>query len=65
MSAKIKGFNWTGASKTPAYESLRALIFDRKIFFSEHLRDLLEQDFANVSRVVNEAGVVKYIAGRN
>ena len=64
VSAKIKGFNWTVASKTPAYENMRALIFDRKLVFSTHLRELIIPDFNNVHRIVSEAGRVSYEAGR-
>lgn len=65
ISTKMKGFIWTGTNKTPAYESLRACIFDHKIKFAEHLRQLVVQDFNNVSRVVTETGQVKYAAGRD
>lgn len=41
----IKGFTWTGANKTPAYERLRASIFDHKLKFSSHLKPLVVQDF--------------------
>ena len=65
VSARLKSFTWNANNKTKAYENLRALVFDRKIVFAEHLRELLVRDMQNVSRVVNEAGVVKYVAGRN
>lgn len=65
VTAKVKGFTWTGANKTPAYEALRAKIFDLKIKFASHLRDLVVQDFSNVHRVVSEAGRVSYEAGRD
>lgn len=65
VSARIKGFTWTAANKTPAYEDLRAYIFDRKLKFAAHLKELIVQDFRNVHRVVNEAGKVSYQAGRD
>lgn len=45
ISSKIKGYTWTGTNKTPAYEALRALVFDHKIKFAAHLRKLVVQDF--------------------
>lgn len=65
MSTKIKGYTWTSSNKPPAYEALRALIFDHKLKFASHLRDLVVRDFSNVHRVVSEAGRVTYQAGRN
>lgn len=65
VSAKIKGYTWTSGNKTPAYESLRALIFDRRLKFARHLKPLVVQDFSNVHRVVTESGKVSYQAGRN
>lgn len=37
VSAKIKPFQWTVASKTPAYEHTRSLIFDHRLSFAKHL----------------------------
>lgn len=65
ISARITGFTWTASNKTPSYENTRSLVFDRKLVFSEHLRQLVVSDFQNVSRIVTEAGVVKYVAGRD
>lgn len=65
VSTKIKGYTWTGSNKTPAYEALRAMIFDHKLKFAQHLKQLVVQDFSNVHRVVTEAGKVSYQAGRN
>ena len=62
ISAKIQPFTWTASNKTPAYEHLRSLIFDHKIKFANHLKPLIETDFANVSRIVSENGQVKFIA---
>lgn len=45
VSAKIKGFMWTSASKTPAYEYLRAKVFDHKLKFASHLKPLIVRDF--------------------
>ena len=65
VNARIKPFTWTSANKTPAYEKMRSLIFERKLVFAEKLRDLVVQEFQNVYRIVNEAGVVNYAAGRD
>lgn len=65
MSAKVKGYTWTASNKTPAYEALRALIFDHKLKFASHLKQLITSDFSNVHRVVTEAGKVSYQAGRD
>ena len=65
VSAKIKGFAWSASNKTKVYENARSLIFDRKLVFAEHLKSIIMPDFENISRIVNEAGQVKYSAGRN
>ena len=65
VSAKIKPFIWTSANKTPAYEDMRALVFDHKLKFASHLEQLVKQDIRNVHRLVNEAGKVSYSAGRD
>ena len=65
VTAKVKGFTWTSANKTPAYEAFRARVFDHTLKFASHLRDLVVQDFSNVHRVVSEAGRVSYEAGRD
>lgn len=65
VSSLIRGYTWTSSNKTPAYENLRAKIFDHKLKFAAHLKPLITQDFQNVHRVVNEAGNVKYEAGRD
>lgn len=48
VSARIKAFTWTGANKTPAFEYMRSKIFDRQLFFAEHLKPLIISDFQNV-----------------
>lgn len=65
ISARIKAFAWTGANKTPAYEFLRSKIFDRQLFFAEHLKPLITSDFQNIERIVTNDGNIKYVAGRN
>lgn len=65
VTSKVKGFTWTGSNKTPSYEAMRAKIFDHKLKFADHLRDLVINDFNNVHRVVSEAGRVSYEAGRD
>lgn len=65
ISSKIKGFNFTATNKTPAYENVRDKIFQRKLHFNIKFKQLIENDFRNVSRIVNEVGQVKFIAGSN
>lgn len=65
VSAKIRPFIWTSANKTPAYEDMRAMVFDHKLKFASHLEQLVKQDIRNVHRLVNEAGKVSYSAGRD
>jgi phage FluMu gp28-like protein len=62
---KITGYTWTSANKTPAYENLRAKIFDHKILFNKKYKDLIISDFNNVHRIVSESGKISYEAGRN
>lgn len=45
VTSKVEGFTWTAANKTPAYENLRAHIFDHKLVFLEKDRDLVRKDF--------------------
>ena len=65
VTSKIKGFTWTSANKTPGYEALRAAIFDHKLKIDKRWKQILELDFQNVHRIVNEAGKVSFEAGRN
>lgn len=65
VSANIHGFAWSASNKTNVHENARALIFDRKLVFASHLESIVTSDFQNISRVVNEAGQVKYVAGRD
>lgn len=65
ISARIKAFTWTGANKTPAFEYMRSKIFDRQLFFAEHLKPLITTDFQNVQRIITADGNIKYVAGRD
>lgn len=65
VTSKIKGFTWTSANKTPAYEALRAAMFDHKLKVLRRWKPVIELDFQNVHRIVNEAGKVSFEAGRN
>ena len=65
VSSKINGFTFTGSNKTPMYEKLRGLIYEHKLKVNRKFKSIIEKDFNNVQRVVNEAGQVKYIAGHN
>lgn len=48
ISTKIKPFTWTSANKTPAYERLRASIFDHKLKFNKKYKEIIDLDFSNV-----------------
>ena len=65
VSTLLQGFTWTGTNKGPAYERLRAFIFDHKLKFAKHLKNQIIADVSNVHRIVTESGQVKYEAGRN
>lgn len=65
VSARIKPFTWTASNKTPAYEKVRSLVFDRKIVFAPHLKDLITRDFQGISRVVTPEGHVKFVQARS
>lgn len=65
VSVKITGIQFTATNKTSMFEALRAAVFDHKIKFNVKFKSLIESDFRNVQRVVNEVGSVKYIAGHN
>lgn len=65
VSSKINGFTFTGSNKTPMYEKLRSLIYEHKLKVNIKFKSIIEKDFNNVQRVVNEAGQVKYIAGHD
>lgn len=65
VSTLLQGFTWTGTNKGPAYERLRASIFDHKLKFAKHLKNQIISDVSNVHRIVTENGQVKYEAGRN
>lgn len=65
VSVKITGIQFTATNKTSMFEALRAGVFDHKIKFNVKFKSLVESDFRNVQRVVNEVGSVKYIAGHN
>lgn len=45
MSSRLKGFTWTSSNKTPAYEAVRAAVFDHKLKISRKLRAAIELDF--------------------
>ena len=45
VSTKLKGFNWTSANKTPAYEAMRARIFDHRLKFNKKFKNLIQEDF--------------------
>lgn len=64
LSRRIKPFWFTSASKTPAYEALRAAVFDSKMSFNQALQKQVVDDFQNLHRVVADGGRVSFEAGR-
>lgn len=64
VSARIKPYVWTASNKTPAYEKVRSLVFDRRLVFAPHLKDLVLRDFQGVSRIVTPDGKVKFVQAR-
>ena len=65
ISAKLKGWKFTGANKTPMYERIRDFIFQRKISFNRKFEKLLKEDFRNTKRITESNGNVRYTAQRN
>lgn len=65
ITPRIKGFTWTSANKSPAYEAVRAAVFEGRIKFSSRLKELFLADFRNVHRIVDEKGSVSFEAGRD
>lgn len=47
------------------FENLRSRIFDHTLKINHKFKSMIELDFNNVQRIVNEAGQVKYEAGHN
>ena len=47
------------------FENLRSRIFDHTLKINRKFKSMIELDFNNVQRIVNEAGQVKYEAGHN
>lgn len=45
VSTKIKGFSWSSSNKPPAYEAMRARIFDHKLKFNRKFKNLIQEDF--------------------
>ena len=65
VCSNIKGLQFTAANKTPMFENLRSRIFDHTLKINGKFKSMIELDFNNVQRIVNEAGQVKYEAGHN
>lgn len=65
VSKRIRPFTFTGANKEPAYEALRAAVFDCKMTFAPELKSQVIADFENVHRIVSEAGKVSFEAGHS
>lgn len=45
ISTRVKPLAFTGANKTPMFEDLRSKVFEHKIKFASHLKQLLKHDF--------------------
>ena len=65
VCSQIKGLQFTVANKAPMFENLRSRIFDHTLKINRKFKSMIELDFNNVQRIVNEAGQVKYEAGHN
>lgn len=65
VCSNIKGLQFTVANKVPMFENLRSRIFDHTLKINQKFKSMIELDFNNVRRIVNEAGQVKYEAGHN
>ena len=65
VCSQIKGLQFTVANKVPMFENLRSRIFDHTLKINRKFKSMIELDFNNVRRIVNEAGQVKYEAGHN
>ncbi len=62
VSRRISPFTFTSASKTPLFESLRDLVFRRKILFSKSILERMREDLSGVSRITTAEGKVAYRA---
>lgn len=62
VSRRISPFTFTSSSKTPLFESLRDLVFRRKILFSKPLLERMREDLSGVSRITTSEGKVAYRA---
>ena len=65
VCSQIKGLQFTASNKTQMFENLRSRIFDHTLKINLKFKSMIELDFNNVQRIVNEAGQVKYEAGHN
>ena len=65
VCSQIKGLQFTASNKTQMFENLRSRIFDHTLKINRKFKSMIELDFNNVQRIVNEAGQVKYEAGHN
>ena len=65
VCSQIKGLQFTASNKTQMFENLRSRIFDHTLKINQKFKSMIELDFNNVQRIVNEAGQVKYEAGHN
>lgn len=65
ISPSFSGFNWNSSNKSTSYEFLRQQIFDHKLFIKDDFKNLVINDFKNISRQITDSGKVTYTAGRN
>lgn len=47
------------------FEAIRAGVFDHRLLVKRELKDVVEQDFRGVSRIVTEDGKVRFSASRS
>ena len=56
VCSQIKGLQFTASNKTQMFENLRSRIFDHTLKINRKFKAMIELDFNNVQRIVNEAG---------
>lgn len=65
VSQRLDGYAWTSANKSPAYEAVRAAVFDHRMLFNRTYRSIIEEDFRNVHRITTDSGKVVFQANRS
>lgn len=65
LDSRLKPFTFTAGSKTQAYEFVRHLAKDGRLFFQKDAREKAAEDIQNVYRIVTPDGQIRYRADRN